>query len=594
MRSRSAHMVFEPRLSYTWAKSGLNLVLDDHSTFSVPDGANWSAVKTKLVSKEELLRQLEAVRALEKTLETKVADRLRKLHHRDLPDRSWKILTGHWLRYLCRSVVRCEGQISELLNSGWNLSASQLPFRHDLVWEHTGSGFQNSWLADYRSHFVFSKVLESMGGVLLSFQPNRPSENLSTVDDFEQPRGRERTNDVRLLKTHRLGLVARSIARIFPTAGITQSTYFPRKTQIEIALKTGLPMVITRPISLPELVSRCNVNERSTIGGEGGGILESRLEVVVWELFWALCPRSFLEGFAEICELIARAGFPKSPRFFLTGNAFDGVNDFVRVYLAIFTAQGMTYIVNQHGNNYFTNALNTPSVEEETADVFLTWGWKREGWVGRYHALGKAPISRGSSKAESACVLFVLDPGPTAGLFPTGAWNSSMYERQFSLLKSLPKEVVGGSTLRFHKNFVPKAEHTKKWAEGLPMLSVEDGLGVMADMVARHALTVFMYDSTGFLEGLQANRPTIMFLPTALDHIEVGAAADYKSLIEQGVIIIDDRAFVSFFFRHGGAIEKWWNHEERQSAITSFSNRFARENKNIATETAAILRSSVV
>ena len=62
-------------------------------------------------------------------------------------------------------------------------------------------------------------------------------------------------------------------------------------------------------------------------------------------------------------------------RIVFTSNNSDTDEGNFKYWAAAKAESGVPYYTGQHGNNYGTHRYMNPSVEESTADRFLTWGW---------------------------------------------------------------------------------------------------------------------------------------------------------------------------------------------------------------------------
>ena len=82
-----------------------------------------------------------------------------------------------------------------------------------------------------------------------------------------------------------------------------------------------------------------------------------------------------MEGFPEVEKKIQKTGLPKKPELIFTSNCFD-TDEIFKIWVANCVSNGSRYFVGQHGANYGTSRYMNPSVEEQTSDKFLTWGWQ--------------------------------------------------------------------------------------------------------------------------------------------------------------------------------------------------------------------------
>ena len=118
---------------------------------------------------------------------------------------------------------------------------------------------------------------------------------------------------------------------------------------------------------------------------------KNSIEYLSHKLLFHLLPICYLEGFTQMNQTVGGLPWPKSPKFIFISNSFHS-DEIFKLWTANKTKNGSKYYVGQHGNNYGTSKFLNPSIEEDTSDVFLTWGWsnnKKEVPTFVFKLLGK-------------------------------------------------------------------------------------------------------------------------------------------------------------------------------------------------------------
>jgi putative transferase (TIGR04331 family) len=86
-------------------------------------------------------------------------------------------------------------------------------------------------------------------------------------------------------------------------------------------------------------------------------------------------------------------------------------------------------------------------------------------------------------------------------------------------------------------------------------------------------VSLFTYDSTGILENLSLNMPTLCFLDNGLKHINERNIEDYNLLIDANILFTDINKLITHLTNFWSDIDKWWLDEKTQSSINKFNSR---------------------
>ena len=100
---------------------------------------------------------------------------------------------------------------------------------------------------------------------------------------------------------------------------------------------------------------------------------KSKFQTTCVDLLCDVIPICYLEGFDEVKANATALGFPKNPEVIFTSNNFDTDEEF-KSWVVDKLKKGSKYVIGQHGSNYGVDNLESPFVEEITADRFITWG----------------------------------------------------------------------------------------------------------------------------------------------------------------------------------------------------------------------------
>ena len=230
-------------------------------------------------------------------------------------------------------------------------------------------------------------------------------------------------------------------------------------------------------------------------------------------------PTAYVEGYNELQSHVDDLRWPKSPKVIFTANSFES-DEIFKSWAASKVEKGVPYVVGQHGTYYGMNKYDTAEyLEIETADRFLTWGW--EGSNKKYYP---------------ACALTCVgdkDGGydPSGGLLLVELhvehrdtpWDSSVHYKkyinnQFEFVNNLKTSISNATTIRLYGgNDQIDWGIEELWEREKSSIMIDDGTLKITKVISENRLTVFSYNSTGLLENLARNIPTIIFLDLDYD-----------------------------------------------------------------------------
>jgi putative transferase (TIGR04331 family) len=89
-------------------------------------------------------------------------------------------------------------------------------------------------------------------------------------------------------------------------------------------------------------------------------------------------------------------------------------------------------------------------------------------------------------------------------------------------------------------------------------------------------LVVHSYDSTGILETLALNIPTMCFWHGGLDHLLASAKPYYEHLRAVGILLDTPEQAAEMVVSRWSDVSQWWESGAVQQARRAFCDRFAR------------------
>ena len=96
----------------------------------------------------------------------------------------------------------------------------------------------------------------------------------------------------------------------------------------------------------------------------------------------------------------------------------------------------------------------------------------------------------------------------------------------------------------------------------------------------KYKLYIETLNSTGYLETLSLNLPTILILDKNYCGIRKEALSYFKFLEEAKILFYNPKDAAKFINNNYENIDKWWNSKKVQVAVKKFVNKFARTTNN--------------
>ena len=95
-------------------------------------------------------------------------------------------------------------------------------------------------------------------------------------------------------------------------------------------------------------------------------------------------------------------------------------------------------------------------------------------------------------------------------------------------------------------------------------------------LIKRNRLVVHSYDSTGILETLAMNIPTMCFWRGGLSHLLPSAKPFYELLVDAGILFFSPEATAKSIALHWDDISGWWESKKVQDVRQLFCQQYAR------------------
>ena len=291
-----------------------------------------------------------------------------------------------------------------------------------------------------------------------------------------------------------------------------------------------------------------------------------------------MIPVCFLEGYSLLNQQVESLPWPNKPKFIFTSSNFE-TDEIFKAWSGLNVEQGVPYFTGQHGNYQAFSALET-SPEVVSCDNFFTWGWSN-GNIKNIPAFIFKIANRSSKIKPNGGLLLIEYSPPNQTYLHDAFYEYGVYqEQQFRFVEALPQKIQKELTVRLSvgwRNY--RWSPIKRWSDRIPSVLLETGDAPMKSLIAKSRLVVHSYDSTGILEGLGSNIPTLCFWDGGLDHLLPSVKPYYERLRQAGILADTPEHAAKLVAHYWDNLDGWWSSEQVQSARRQFCEEYARVEK---------------
>jgi len=524
---------------------------------------------------EQQKKNIAYIQELTGQLLIELSSALNSHHNTNHTLRYWNILLGYWLeRYVCIIFDRYHTLDQVIRNHEVTTTVLETS-EYSLA---TTDSLSAIWACndDIWNHVLCAHILRFLGGVEIEFKSieTEAGQRFNLDSDVTSGRSFSIKNIVRTIAKHTLSVFkGQSDAFII-------NTYLPRWKEVALQLSfRQFPQVWRSPPLQGATLNRA-IRQGLTIGDDSQTGFERFLRLQLPEMI----PICYLEGYNQLCHQVAELPWPNSPKFIFTSNNFD-TDEIFKAWTGLKVEQGFPYFVGQHGANYGTFYASEKFPVAVTCDRFFTWGWTNNNPknVPAFIFKNAGKYETTNSK-DGGLLLIEIPPLHRSGLADINASYSDFpkqQEEQFRFVAVLPETIQKRLTVRLHGEWRKhRWSDEARWNDRYPLIHIEPGSARLQTLISKSRLVVHSYNSTGILETLALNIPTMCFWYDGLDHILASAKPYYELLRDVGILADTPDQAAKNVAAHWDDIGEWWGDEKVQNARKLFCEQYARNEKH--------------
>ena len=521
-------------------------------------------------------------RMLEENLFLILCNILNQQNNLQHEERFWRITLGHWLRCYVNIIVNRVKTLEKFMQM-YQISGTKTYLNNSYILA-TKNSISMTWASNdpHWNNVLIMRILDLLG-TKFPVDYIKVDDSLSFQISFLDP-----------LKKRILKWVYRQLQKLLSfiskdSDAFIISSYLPKKVEIklQIALRQFPQFWISPTFEISE---KYDLKLRRKLSNQIRNKSKNYLENILSEMLFELLPICYLEGFPNITDLAKKQSWPKYPKFIFTSNNFD-TDELFKVWLATKVESGSKYFAGQHGSNYGTHRYINRTIEEVTAERFITWGWKDELCQHTPAFIFKTAEAKNANYNSQGFLLLVelcIDHRVT--IWDDYAEFNNYFKEQNDFVSLLSSAVKKQLIIRLppsHKNF--KWNEEARWKAFDSSLKIDNGSSNLVNLISQSRLVVYSYDSTGMLENLSKNIPTVVFWQNNFDHLRDQAKPFYQALVDAEILHLTPVSLTKKINKIWNDIDYWWNENKVQEARKYFCEKYARQSKNPVCELKKIL-----
>ena len=293
-------------------------------------------------------------------------------------------------------------------------------------------------------------------------------------------------------------------------------------------------------------------------------------------------PTVFLEGYGQLTEAADNLPWPKKPKVIFTSNLYQ-FNEMFQAWAAAKTEQGRPLVIGQHGG-FFGVGKWVAGEEHQVkiSDRFLTWGWKDER-PQTYPAVALTNIGKSQPVFDLRGALLMVSVPIRLMSFKSSSWpiganqSEEFINGQLQLARHLDERIRRHVIFRIHAKLDQKmgSFYSDRWRADFPEVKIDDSTSPIEERIRDSRLFVYTYNSTGFLESLGRNIPTIVFWSQRHFELRESAQPYFKKLKDVGIFHDTPQSAAAHIQAIWDDVAQWWQQPKVQEARRQFCEQYA-------------------
>lgn len=498
------------------------------------------------------------------------SEALNRIHGTDHSLRYWRILIGPWLYTFIHilfdrwtmikqatSAYEIDGTTILDFPPGSTIPASLRTMDHDSV----------SW-----NHYLFAWAIKH--------QNNIPWKEIPALERCLSDSTGGSTGPVRFLQAHARTLLSSALG-LFTSSreAMIIDSYLPKSEEMKLQILLGQVPKMWKPPQLNAFPPNFSLRARLRIRMDGKEEFHHFLSSMIPEQI----PTVHLEGYRNLEKVVARLPWPSKPKVIFTSNLFSFCEVF-QAWMAAKAEIGCPVVLGQHGGVIGTAKwLPGGDHQVQVSDRYLSWGW-RNGWPHVHPAAVftnvNKPVSTWNPKGHLVLLTMPMRMySYRNSSLPVGPNQSvNFINDQLRFARALNEPIRMTMLFRINKALDNKMHtfYVERWQDAFPDTEIDDSTEPIEFRLRQSRLAVYTYNSTGFLETLGRNIPTVVFWNPTYFELCPDAQPYFDRLKEAGIYHETPESAATHVKQVWNDVAGWWNQAAVQEVRQSFCERYSR------------------
>ena len=368
---------------------------------------------------------------------------------------------------------------------------------------------------------------------------------------------------------------------VFPSEAFFLNTGLPRAFSARLQWKLGQIPKFWRSPPTPQVMP--DMDLRRAFYAPDYEAVADPFQRFLAKMLSRQIPTVYLEGYPALLDVVSRQPWPKRPKVMFTSNSFQ-FDEVFQAWAAARAEEGVPLVIGQHGGFYGVgDVVAGEDHQVDVADRFLTWGWRDERpSIYPLFALTNLERKQGVSKQDGDLLLVTVPIRMMS--FKCSSWpvaanqSQAFLADQLSFASALDTSVRDRLVLRIHQRTDEKLRgaFVPQWQAAFPNVEVDPSVSSIEHRLATSRLFVYTYNSTGFLETLGRNIPTVIFWNPDQWELRTEAHPQFQALAEAGIFFDDSVAAARHVNAVWSDVAGWWLQPRVQNAVKTFCEQYAR------------------
>ena len=507
---------------------------------------------------------------------------LNDYHHVNHDVRYWRILLGHWLhKYICVIYNRWH-TLEQAYKSYEIIGTTAIDTEAYHLATEDSASFIRACDDDIWNSVLYARILSHM---------NNPNSDI-VESVFTGIQNFTLTEKKAGSVVFKFKCVAKNIAEYLQKFGRSSNafifnSYLPKNVEIKLQLALGqIPQFWKSPNVIKADIDSSLRKELSLSSG-----IYSGFDECASKLLFEMLPICYLEGYKSLVKQVSVLPWPNNPRFIFTSNNFD-TDEVFKAWAGNKVEQGVPYYTGQHGNNYGTLKYCLSEIELiETSDKFITWGWSDDASNVVPAFIFKMASEKSTEFDPKGKLLLIESYAPHNNKPWDSYYEHKIYQdEQFRFVSFLHDHPRQELVVRLHRDYESHNWSDKdRWEDFDSKIKIDPGTNNINSSIEKSRLVVHSYDSTGILETLSQNIPTLAFWQNDFDHLRISAKPYYQLLINVGIVHLSPESIAEKVNEVWDDVEDWWLQRDVQDAREKFCEQYARTSSKPTSDMKEIL-----